>query len=238
MGSVPRFLQHSAATRRAAFSSMMMMSALIDSARKIAARSPAWSFAMPGEIAFGVCSTDIHAGRFDAQFRTAAGASSWSSSDHDKVAEWRRVRDRSPSICWTCAGVIAPERYDSIATASSTPRVTPPAWAARPCPMSSGMSMAIFTVGLLYVYYRLPPSPNHGRHHQRERAVPPALSSMFEKRHHRRPTVAASFTTPACSLVSSLRSAPISVRTADSISYAEIITPLQASRPPAVNRHR
>ena len=148
MGSVPRFLQHSAATRRAAFSSMMMMSALIDSARKIAARSPAWSFAMPGEIAFGVCSTDIHAGRFDAQFRTAAGASSWSSSDHDKVAEWRRVRDRSPSICWTCAGVIAPERYDSIATASSTPRVTPPAWAARPCPMSSGMSIAIFTAGL------------------------------------------------------------------------------------------
>jgi hypothetical protein len=33
-------------------------------------------------------------------------------------------------------------------------------------------------------------------------------------------------------------STPISDRTAISISCAEIITPLQASRPPAVERHR
>jgi hypothetical protein len=36
----------------------------------------------------------------------------------------------------------------------------------------------------------------------------------------------------------SLISTDLSARTADSISYAEFITPSQASRPPAVDRHR
>ena len=37
-------------------------------------------FSMPREMTLGVCSTDIHSGGFDAHARTAAGASSWSSS--------------------------------------------------------------------------------------------------------------------------------------------------------------
>ena len=53
----------------------------------------------------------------------------------------------SPSICCTCNGLMAPERYASVSTASKTARETPPAWAARMFPMSSGISMAICITG-------------------------------------------------------------------------------------------